>query len=43
MGGVTADGKVLWLAGRYNSVVYAISICNGRLLAKIPVGLVWGA
>ena len=25
MGGVSADGKVLWLSGRYNGVVYAIS------------------
>src|SRR5262249_40087223 len=24
MGGVSADGKVLWLSGRYNSEVYAI-------------------
>ena len=38
MGGVSADGKVLWLSGRYNGVVYAISTRNGRLLAKIPVG-----
>jgi YVTN family beta-propeller protein len=38
MGGVSADGKVLWLSGRYNSVVYAISTRNGALLAKIPVG-----
>ena len=38
MGGVSADGKVLWLSGRYSSVVYAISTTNGRLLAKIPVG-----
>jgi YVTN family beta-propeller protein len=38
MGGVSADGKVLWLSGRYNSVVYAISTTNGHLLAKIPVG-----
>ncbi len=38
MGGVSADGKVLWLSGRYNSVVYAISTRNGKLLAKIPVG-----
>ena len=38
MGGVSADGKVLWLSGRYNGVVYAISTLNGRLLAKIPVG-----
>jgi len=38
MGGVSADGKVLWLSGRYNGVVYAISTRNGRLLARIPVG-----
>jgi YVTN family beta-propeller protein len=38
MGGVSADGKVLWVSGRYNGVVYAISTTNGRLLAKIPVG-----
>ncbi len=38
MGGVSANGKVLWLSGRYNGVVYAISTTNGRLLAKIPVG-----
>jgi DNA-binding beta-propeller fold protein YncE len=38
MGGVSADGKVLWLSGRYNGVVYAISTRNGRLLAEIPVG-----
>jgi hypothetical protein len=29
---------VLWLTGRYNGVLYAISTRNGRLLAKIPVG-----
>jgi YVTN family beta-propeller protein len=38
MGGVSADGKVLWLSGRYSGVVYAISTRNGKLLAKIPVG-----
>jgi YVTN family beta-propeller protein len=38
MGGVSADGKVLWISGRYNNVVYAISTTNGRLLARIPVG-----
>ena len=38
MGGVSADGKVLWLAGRYNSEVYAIDTGDGRLLARIPVG-----
>lgn len=39
MGNTSPDGKVLWLAGRYNSVVYALSTKTGRLLAKIPVGL----
>ena len=38
MGGVSADGKVLWLSGRYNSEVYAIDTRSGRLLARIPVG-----
>jgi YVTN family beta-propeller protein len=38
MGGVSADGKVLWLAGRYNREVYAIDTGNGRLLARIKVG-----
>ena len=38
MGGVSANGKVLWLSGRYNAVVYAISTLDGRLLAKIRVG-----
>ena len=38
MGGVSADGKVLWLSGRYNAVVYAISTRTGKLLARIPVG-----
>jgi YVTN family beta-propeller protein len=38
MGGVSADGKVLWVSGRYHGVVYAISTRNGRLLARIPVG-----
>ncbi|MBV8983512.1 MAG: YncE family protein [Acidimicrobiia bacterium] len=38
MGGVSADGKVLWLSGRYNSVVYAIDTTDGHLLARIPVG-----
>jgi YVTN family beta-propeller protein len=38
MGGVSADGKVLWLAGRYNSEVYAIDTTDGKLLARIPVG-----
>jgi len=38
MGGVSADGKVLWLSGRYNREVYAIDTTNGNLLARIKVG-----
>ena len=32
------DGKVFWVSGRYNNVVYAIATATGHLLA-IPVGL----
>ncbi|MFC9336713.1 YncE family protein [Streptomyces sp. NPDC057020] len=38
MGGVSADGKVLWLSGRYDSEVYAIDTATGKQLARIPVG-----
>jgi DNA-binding beta-propeller fold protein YncE len=38
MGGVSADGRVLWLSGRYNGVVYAIDTRSGRLKRQIPVG-----
>jgi DNA-binding beta-propeller fold protein YncE len=38
MGGVSADGRTLWLSGRYNAVVYAINTRSGRLRATIPVG-----
>jgi DNA-binding beta-propeller fold protein YncE len=38
MGGVSADGRTLWLSGRYDGVVYEFDTRNGRLIAKIPVG-----
>ncbi len=38
MGGVSADGRVLWLTGRYNAELYAISTRTGRLLRRIRVG-----
>lgn len=38
MGGVSADGTVLWLSGRYNAEVYAIDTRTGRQLARIKVG-----
>ena len=39
MGGVSPDGKTLWLAGRYSGAVYAISTRDGRLLATIRAGI----
>jgi DNA-binding beta-propeller fold protein YncE len=39
MGGVTADGSQLWLSGRYNQEVYVLSTVDGKLLARIPVGV----
>ncbi len=47
MGGVTADGKELWLSGRYSSVVYVFDTTTGRVTHTIPVAsgphglLVW--
>ncbi len=38
MGGLSPDGRVFWVSGRYNGVVYAISTRTGRLIRKIPVG-----
>ena len=37
MGNVSADGRVLWLSGRYDNVVYAIDTATGQVTA-IPVG-----
>jgi DNA-binding beta-propeller fold protein YncE len=39
MGGVSTDGRVLWLTGRYNSEVYALDTRTGRLIRRIQVGL----
>jgi DNA-binding beta-propeller fold protein YncE len=38
MGGVSADGRTLWLSGRYSAEVYAIDTRTGRLRARIAVG-----
>jgi YVTN family beta-propeller protein len=38
MGGVSADGKVLWLSGRNSGVVYGFDTTTGKLIAEIPVG-----
>jgi YVTN family beta-propeller protein len=37
MGNVSADGKTLWLSGRFDDVVYAIDTATGTV-TKIPVG-----
>jgi YVTN family beta-propeller protein len=47
MGGVSPDGRRLWLTGRYNAEVYVLNTRDGELVARIPVGsgphgmLVW--
>ncbi|WP_202879344.1 beta-propeller fold lactonase family protein [Nocardioides cynanchi] len=38
MGGVSADGRTLWLSGRNDGVVYGFDTATGHLIAKIPVG-----
>jgi YVTN family beta-propeller protein len=37
MGNVSADGKILWLSGRFDKVVYAIDTTSGAI-KTIPVG-----
>jgi DNA-binding beta-propeller fold protein YncE len=38
MGNVSADGKELWLSGRFDSEVYVFDTESGLLLYRIPVG-----
>jgi DNA-binding beta-propeller fold protein YncE len=38
MGGVSASGRILWLSGRHDAEVYAISTRTGRLVYRIHVG-----
>lgn len=38
MGGLSPDGRVFWVTGRYDAEVYAISTVDGRLIRRIPVG-----
>jgi len=38
MGNVSADGKTLWLSGRFDDVVYAINTTTGDV-RSIPVGM----
>jgi YVTN family beta-propeller protein len=47
MGGLSADGRTLWLSGRYDGEVYGWNTLTGKLIARIHVGgsphglLVW--
>jgi sugar lactone lactonase YvrE len=38
MGNVSADGRMLWLSGRFDDVVYAIDTSTGKV-KKIKVGM----
>ncbi|MEZ5402691.1 MAG: hypothetical protein R2729_23655 [Bryobacteraceae bacterium] len=38
MGGVSADGRTLWLSGRYHREVYAIDTETGELRGRVRVG-----
>jgi YVTN family beta-propeller protein len=38
MGNVTADGKELWVSGRYDREVYVFDTATGALTHRIPVG-----
>jgi len=39
MGNVSADGKYLWLSGRFDDVVYAFDTTTGEVKARVRVGL----
>jgi DNA-binding beta-propeller fold protein YncE len=38
MGGLSADGTVLWLSGRYNGEIYGFATSDGHLVARIRTG-----
>jgi len=38
MGNVTADGRELWVSGRYDDEVYVFATATGTLTHRIPVG-----
>jgi YVTN family beta-propeller protein len=38
MGNVSADGRELWLSGRYDREVYVFDTATGQLTQRIPVG-----
>ncbi|MEV5706612.1 hypothetical protein [Actinoallomurus sp. NPDC052274] len=38
MGGVSADGRVLWLSARQAGTVFAVSTDSGRIIRRLPAG-----
>lgn len=38
MGGVSANGRFLWVSGRYDGVVYGFDTRSGKLIDRIQVG-----
>jgi YVTN family beta-propeller protein len=38
MGNVSADGKELWVSGRYDDEVYVLDTTTGKLIDRVPVG-----
>lgn len=38
MGNVSADGKILWLSGRFDDLVYVIDTASGSVRGKIKAG-----
>lgn len=38
MGGVSPDGRILWVSGRYHKTVYAIDTATGEVVGRVPVG-----
>ncbi|WP_345353212.1 hypothetical protein [Actinoallomurus liliacearum] len=38
MGGVSADGRVLWLSARQAGTVFAVSTDTGRIIRRLPAG-----
>ena len=37
MGGVSPDGRALWLSGRYDARIYEISTVDGHLIAQVRI------
>lgn len=38
MGMISADGRTLWVSGRFDDVVYVMDLTDGKLTHTIPVG-----